>query len=158
MDPKISQNITDERLCRVIRGYDWKDQKGNNRHVEGLGGGFRFCELGPTLFDASGQIRSEVGFPDLAAHVFFTETGQPLPAPVDGSTPLLGSANGSAVYLLYNGVIRDQGNVLTPQTLESLPPFDGPKVVYGDGSKIGRERLRSLCVSFKQIPYEIRCQ
>jgi site-specific DNA-methyltransferase (adenine-specific)/adenine-specific DNA-methyltransferase len=158
MDPIIAQTLTAERLRRVIRGYDWKDQKGNLRHEEGLGGGFRFCELGPTLFDASGQIRPDVRFPDLAAHVFFTETGQPLPASVDGSTPLLGSANGSAVYLLYNGVMRDQGNVLTPQALESLPSFAGPKVVYGDGCKIGRQRLRELGVTFKQIPYQIRCQ
>jgi site-specific DNA-methyltransferase (adenine-specific)/adenine-specific DNA-methyltransferase len=158
IDSNITHSITSERLSRVIKGYDWKDQNDNLRHEEGLGGGFRFCELGPTLFDASGQIRSEVRFPDLATHIFFTETGQPLPAPADGNTPLLGSANGSAVYLLYNGVMRDQGNVLTPQALESLPPFDGPKVVYSDGCKIGRERLRELGVTFKQIPYQIRCQ
>lgn len=158
MEYNIAKQITFERLRRVIQGYDWKDQKGNLRHEEGLGGSFRFCELGPTLFDASGQIRSEVKFADLAAHVFFIETGQPLPSPPDSDNPLLGAANGSAVYLLYNGVMRDQGNVLTPQTLESLPPFDGPKVVYGDGCQIGRQRLQELNVTFKQIPYEIRCQ
>ncbi len=156
MDPEIARNITADRLRRVIQGYEWKDQKGKFRHEDGLGGGFRFCELGPTLFDANGQIRPEVKFPDLAAHVFFTETGQPLPGGVEEKSPLLGVANGTAIYLLYNGVMRDQGNVLTLQTIECLPPFDGPKVVFSDGCKIGRDRLRELGVTFRQIPYEVK--
>lgn len=154
MDPNVSHNIAFERLRRVSLGYDWCDQKGNQRHVEGLGGGFRYCELGPTLFDQYGQIRTDVSFADLARHVFFTETGQPLPSSRD-ENPLLGTFNGAAVYLLYNGVMRDAGNVLTPQTLAQLPTYDGQKVIYADGCKIGRERLREMNITFKQIPYEI---
>lgn len=155
MDHRIANEITRERLGRLVLGYDWQDQRHNVRHEEGLGGSFRYCELGPTLFDQFGQIRSEVSFLDLARHVFFTETGQPLPAG-ESENALLGVCNGTAVYLLYNGVLRDAGNVLTPQTLAALPVFDGPKVVYADGCKIGRERLRELNVTFKQIPYQIK--
>lgn len=154
MDPEIAKRITAERLKRISVGYDWKDSKGNH-HEEGLGGGFRFCELGPTLFDTYGQIRPDVSFADLARHVFFTETGQPLPGGVEENA-LLGTSNGSAVYLLYNGVMRDSGNVLTPQTLAELPSYEGPKVIYADGCKVGRERLRELGITFKQIPYEIK--
>ncbi|MBE3144381.1 MAG: site-specific DNA-methyltransferase [Planctomycetes bacterium] len=155
MDSNIAQKITAERLRRVIRGYNWIDQKGNMRHEEGLGSGFRFCELGPTLFDSNGQIRPEVPFADLARHIFFTETGQPLPG--NGKeNALLGTFNGTAVYLLYNGVMRDAGNVLNPKTLAVLPPYDGPKVVYADGCKLSRERLRELGITFKQIPYQIK--
>lgn len=117
--------------------------------------GLRFCELGPTLFNAKGQIRSEVTFTDLARHVFFTETGQALPS-IHEENALLGKCNEIAVYLLYNGVMRDAGNVLTPQTLAQLPPYDGQKVIYADGCKIGRERLREMNITFKQIPYEIK--
>ena len=60
------------------------------------------------------------------------------------------------MYLLYNGVMRDAGNVLNPQTVTDLPLFEGPKVVYADGCKIGRERLRELGITFKQIPYQIK--
>jgi adenine specific DNA methylase Mod len=155
MDPNIAQNITAERLRRVIQGYDWKDQKGNLRHEEGLGGSFQYCELGPTLFDSFGQIRAEVSFAELARHVFFTETGQPL-AEGGAESALLGVANGSGVYLLYNGVMRDAGNGLTPQTLAALPPYAGPKVIYADDCRLSRERLRELGITFKQIPYEIR--
>jgi len=156
IDPNIARNITAERLHRVILGYDWNDQKDNTRHEEGLGGGFRFCELGPTLFDANGQIRNEVSFTELANHVFFTETGQPLPQADAEKTSLLGVSNGVAVYLLYNGIMQDAGNTLTPPILESLLSFEGPKVIYGDGCLVGQERLRQAGVVFKQIPYEVR--
>lgn len=162
MDQGISQSITSDRLRRIIEGYNWTDQKGQVHHEEGLGGGFRYCELGPTLFDADGQIRSEVGFFDLARHVFFTETGQPLPALVEvqPETTFLGSANGRAVYLLYNGVLKDKrpksGNILNKSTLSDLPPFDGPKVVYGVGCTLSPARLAHLGIIFKQIPYEIK--
>lgn len=142
MDSSIAQNITAQRIKRVVQ------KSGNNI-------GFRFCQLGEPLFSNLGELRPETTFSDLARHVFFTETGQPLPAN-EGKNALLGECNGTAVYLLYNGVMRHSGNVLTPQTLEELPPYDGPKVIYADGCKIGRDRLRELSVTFKQIPYQIK--
>lgn len=146
MDPNIARNITAIRLRRVIDGYD---------KIPDLGGGFNFCELGPTLFDSTGQIRKDVSFIDLSRHVFFIETGLPLPSGVEKNA-LLGICNDTAVFLLYNGVMRDAGNVLTPETLTQLPQYDGPKVIYADGCKIGRERLREMNITFKQIPYEIK--
>ena len=78
MEPKIARDITAERVRRVAEGYT--NAKGEA--VAGLGGGFRFCELGEPLFDEHGRIRSTVRFADLARHVYFTETGEPLPEPV----------------------------------------------------------------------------
>ena len=157
IDPHIAQSIASERLRRVVQGYDWNDQKSNLRHEDGIGGGFRFCELGPTLFDPSGQIRTEVRYLDLAAHVFFTETSQPLPSEArEEKSALLGVVNGTAIYLLFNGVMHDAGNVLTSQILNGLPSFNGPRVIYGDGCEIGRERLREAGITFRQIPYEVK--
>ncbi|HPH96236.1 MAG TPA: site-specific DNA-methyltransferase [Anaerolineaceae bacterium] len=155
MDPTITQNITSVRVSRIIQGYDWKSQKGDIRHEEGLGSGFRYCELGPTLFDRFGQIRPEVAFSDLARHIFFTETGQPLPG-TNEKSPLLGVHNGLAIYLLYNGIMRDAGNELTLETFGQLPSYDGPKIVYGDGCRISSERQRQMNITFKQIPYEVK--
>jgi site-specific DNA-methyltransferase (adenine-specific)/adenine-specific DNA-methyltransferase len=175
MDKNIAENITAERLKRVAQGYTYQDQKGNTREEEGLGGGFRYCELGATLFAADGQIREEVKYSDLAQHVYFVETGQPLPiSPPSRAeryaieaqkgkgalSPLLGTSNGTAVYLLYNGVLKDKrangGNVLTRAVLQSLPKHDGPKVIYGTGCLLSEEKLRELGITFRQIPYEVK--
>ncbi|HQL96406.1 MAG TPA: site-specific DNA-methyltransferase, partial [Candidatus Hydrogenedentes bacterium] len=96
-----------------------------------------------------------------AHHVFFTEMREPLPGVVDGTTPLLGVARETAVYLLYNGVLKDKrpkgGNVLTMETLRGLPPHAGPKVVYGTACTLGAGTLRRHGVTFRQIPYEVKC-
>lgn len=151
MDKDISKSITSERLQRVINGYG---------DIEGLGGGFRYCELGATLFDPNRQIREEVKYNDLAQHVYFVETGQPLPQNAKKHFPLLGVSNGTAVYLLYNGILKDKsvngGNVLTYDVLEGLPEHEGQQVIYGNGSRISKARLNDLGIVFKQIPYEIR--
>lgn len=160
MDSNIAQSITAERLKRVSQGYIYKDQKGIKKQEEGLGGGFRYCELGATLFDPNRQIREEVKYNDLAQHVYFVETGQPLPQNARKHFPLLGVSNGTAVYLLYNGILKDKsvngGNVLTYDVLEGLPEHEGQKVIYGNGSRISKARLNDLGIVFKQIPYEIR--
>jgi len=128
--------------------------------VDGLGGGFRYAQLGDPLFDAAGKIRSTVRFKSLARHVFFTETGTPLPKDAPCDKPLLGIAHGTGVYLLYNGILKDKsvdgGNVLTPTILAELPPHDGPKVIYAVACRVSAHRLKKLGIIFKQTPYAIK--
>ena len=73
---------------------------------------------------------------------------------------MLGVHNGIAIYLLYNGVLKDKsprgGNVLTYDCSKACRRTCGPKVIYGNGCRIGDHRLRDLGIVFKQIPYEIR--
>jgi adenine-specific DNA-methyltransferase len=122
--------------------------------------GFRYCTLAEPLFDETGQIRSHVTFADLAAHVFFTETGEPIPKRATGKTPFIGACHGAGYYLLFNGVLGDKrptgGNVLTAAVLDSMPKDEGPKVVYGEGCRLGAARLRREEITFKQVPYEIK--
>ncbi|MBI4568563.1 MAG: site-specific DNA-methyltransferase [Planctomycetes bacterium] len=151
MDETICREVTAQRLTRVIKGYG---------DTPGLGGGFRYCTLGEPLFNADGGIAECVSFADLARHVFFTETGVPIPKQPRKVSALLGVHAGKGVYLLYNGVLGDKsvkgGNVLTGSVLATLPPHDGPKVIYGAGCRLGAERLRREGVTFKQVPYEIK--
>ena len=113
------------------------------------------------LFNEFGDIEISVSFPDLAAHVFFSETGVPIPARAVGTTPFLGTHGDKAVYLLFasglEGVPREVGgNVLTPHALAVLPPplegFEGPRVVYAEGCTVSPDRLKAERVVFKQDP------
>ena len=128
--------------------------------MEGLGGGFRFCELGDTLFDERGQIKPSVRFADLARHVYFTETGEPLPRERVPNSPKIGECRGIAIYLLFNGIMGDKsangGNILTRSVLAQLPKFDGQKVIYCAGCLLGRDRLQSERIIVRQTPYEIK--
>ncbi len=155
IDSKIAREVTAERCRRVSDGYT--DTKG--RAIPGIGGGFTYSQLSQPVYDESGRINESVTFPELARHVFFTETGSPLRAELAFDTPLIGSAHGRAVYLLYNGILKDKsaqgGNRLTRKVLQDLPSFDGPKVIYGTACQLGQELLDKHQVTFKQIPYAI---
>ena len=246
MEPEICREVTAQRLQRVIDGYVPQGATAGGgsspsnaggltaragvqakaaESVPGLGGGFRYCTLAEPLFDETGKIRPEVKFADLASHVYFTETGEPLamrrnkppalpgerngkkaspgsaatataaalagerngkkaspgsaggllsspggagdrngkeasPGSAGGLSPLIGVCKGTAYYLLFNGVLGDKrpdgGNVLTGKVLHKLPPHDGPKVVYGEGCRLGAARLAREEIVFKQVPYEIK--
>ena len=156
MEPHIARNVTAERVRRVAEGYT--NAKGEP--VAGLGGGFRYCELGEPLFDEYRQIRDTVSFADLARHVYFSETGEPLPRESVANTPLIGVHHGIGIYLLYNGILRDHsedgGNVLTRAVLTKLPHFDGPKIIYCASCLIEKDRLQAERIRHRQTPYEIK--
>jgi site-specific DNA-methyltransferase (adenine-specific)/adenine-specific DNA-methyltransferase len=160
LEPHIAQPVTRERLRRVIEGYSYQKPNGQEAEVAGLGGGFRYCRLGARMFDEAGRINPEVRFEDLARHIVFAETGEPLSGAAGPRNPLIAVRNGVAYYLLYNGVLRDKrangGNVLTSAVLASLPPHGGLRVVYGTGCRLGADRLKREGVVFRQIPYQIK--
>lgn len=154
-----AQTHCQPRLQKVING----EQGGISKAVNWQGGGgFRFCQLGQTVFDEYGQLNHEIKFPILAAHIWYIETHQPQAQAAQDNTasPLIGIHNGTAYYLLYNGILGDKrpqgGNVLTTKVLELLPPFDGPKVIYGETTRLGEARLKQQQISFKQIPYDVK--
>lgn len=145
------------RLRKVIEG----EQGGISEAVGWKGGGgFRFYRLGDPVFDEAGHISPGIRFAPLAAHVWFIETGVPFTGGAD--SPLLGIHDGTAYYLLYNGILGDKrpdgGNVLTAKILAALPPFDGPKVVFGEGCRMSAGRLENERIKFRQIPYEIKAR
>lgn len=160
MDNNICKTVTYERLKRAISGYSYTNNTGKLVDVDGVKGSFRFCELGEPLFTAQGQINEAVKFSDLAHHVFFMATGEPLPPDADTKSPLLGTANGISVYLLYNGILGDKsedgGNILTQKVLSDLPQSEGTKIVYGNGCLLGEAYMRRHYIVFKQIPYEVQ--
>lgn len=146
------------RLLKVLEG----EKGGISESVQwNGGGGFRFCTLGEPAFDAVGQINAEVRFGTLSAFVWHFETGEP--GQGEFNQPLLGIHNGIGYYLLYNGVLGDRrpasGNVLTHAVLECLKEsfwHHGPKVVYGEATRLGSARLAVENITFKQIPYDIK--
>jgi len=169
------------RLQKVIAG----EQGGISQAVNWQGGGgFRFCTLGEAAFDEHGRINPAVRFATLAAFVWHFETGipsaphaenSPLPNPPpqagEGtnekipvrSSPLLGIHNGTAYYLLYNGILGDRrpasGNVLTHAVLQAINdifPHAGRKVIYGETTRLGAARLSAESITFKQIPYDVK--
>ncbi len=95
-------------------------------------------------------------FEQLAEFVWFAETGTGFNGTHE--SPLLGIHEGRAVYLLYNGILKDTsvggGNVLTGQVFDVLPTFAGPKVIYAAANRLGARASREG-ITFKQTPYAL---
>jgi len=102
-----------------------------------------------------------IKFPDLASHVWFSETGTPWSGAAQGA--FLGAHDNCGYALLYNGALGDKrvngGNVLTRETLvairESAGEFAGRLVIYAAASRFGEAFLKRENIVFKQTPYEI---
>jgi site-specific DNA-methyltransferase (adenine-specific)/adenine-specific DNA-methyltransferase len=153
------ENITRDKTAKRIKLFSTGYTNVKGEAVVALGGGFRYCRLDAPLFSAAGVINPDVRFAQLARHVYFTETGEPLPRERVPNTPLVGVHRGTGIYLLFNGILGDQsasgGNVLTRAVLAKLPPHAGPKVIYAYGCLLGEDRLRAEKITFRQTPYEI---
>jgi adenine-specific DNA-methyltransferase len=148
------------RLQKVIEG-----ERGGISQPVGWqgGGGFRFLRLGEPMFDADGHIHRSVRFATLASFIWMQETGSASSGP--WNSPKLGVHGDRAIYLLFNGILRDlrpeSGNVLTGEVLaaiERVLPHAGPKVVYGEACRLGAARLAAAGVTFKQLPYDVQAR
>lgn len=145
------------RLRKVVEG-----EQGGISEAAGWigGGGFRFYRLGVPVFDENGHVSAGIRFDPLAAHLWFLETGNPYSG--RATTPFLGSHEGVGYFLLYNGILGDKrpngGNILTAKILYSLPPHNGPRVIFGEGCQLSAERLTREGIIFRQIPYEIKAR
>lgn len=150
------------RLRKVIEG----EQGGISSDVNWQGGGgFRFCTLGQAVFDTTGRIDPAIRFADLARHVWFSETRQPMTNTPTG--PLLGVHGERAVALLYNGILKDRsaqgGNVLTRAVLglirealaSTAPDFAGDLIIYGAACRLSEATLKDQGILFRQTPYDI---
>lgn len=154
MNEGISNDVTAKRVRHVSEGY--VDSKGTK--IKGLGGGFQFCRLSAEpLFTPQGEIRADVSFSQLAEFVWFAETGSGYTGSAD--SPLLGVHEGRAIYLLYNGILKDKtvagGNVLTAPVFAILPPFNGPKTVYAAACRMSAPLMQRQQIVFKQTPYAL---
>lgn len=154
MDTNIAPKVTAERVRRVSQGYT--NAKGVA--VPGLGGGFQYNTLSAEpLFTPQGMVRDDVRFAQLAEFVWFAETGSGYTG--QATSPLLGVHQGRAIYLLYNGILKDKteagGNVLTAAVLDVLPTHTGPKTIYAAACRLGLPRMEREQIAFKQTPYAL---
>ncbi len=144
LDHEIATKITAPRVQKCVTDKE----------------GFRYAQLTHPLFNSDGRINEQVKYAELARHVFFSETGEPLPGKKSKKGPLLDVHGNTAIYLLYNGILKDKkfngGNVLTSKVLTNLPSHEGSKIIYGTACRLSKQRLKEENIVFQQIPYEIR--
>lgn len=144
-----AENITAERVRRVIKGYGASTNSAPK--VEGTGGGFTFYELGEPVFNANGYLNENIGEEKLREYIWYTETRTAYPQ--SQSPHLLGTHNGTSYYFYYN---RDQITTLNKAFLNTITQRAEQYVVYADNCLLSDEFMRINHIVFKKIPRDIR--
>ncbi len=142
-----AETIAAERVKRVMQGYG----EGKNS-VEGTGGAFDYYTLGPALFDEEGNINEAVGTEKIRAYVWYTETRSAY-QPTDGAEPyLLGKADETAYYFIYEPARR---TTLDYESLSQIKTQAGHYVIYADNCLLTKDYLIQHNIVFKKIPRDI---
>ena len=140
-----AQNITAERVKRVIDGYGE-----GKKQVEGAGGGFDFYEIGAPLMK-NGLIQEGVATDKIRRYIWYTETHTPF-LNTANDTNFLGIFHQTAYYFYYR---PNEATTLDEEFLSNVKEKAEAYVIYADRSIIAEDELKNRHIVFKKIPRDI---
>jgi adenine-specific DNA-methyltransferase len=144
---EYAESVTAERIKRAINGYADTE----NCAVPGLGGGFSYYEIGPSLFDEDGFINSEISIKELQEFVYYLETKKNIDETVDHGKGYLGNEAGIDYYLL-----SDEESCLDYAFCLSLNQASKGFVIYAYRCTLSEDELKNFKIQFKKLPTAIR--
>lgn len=146
-----AKTITAKRNELIINGYKYKEKKGKEIIVNGLGGGFQYCELSEPLLDEFGLLNESVSFEMLSKHIYFTEFGIALnKEQLNESKNLSGVYENKALYVFLD----KRFNILSLKKI--IEDKYESYIVYADSTTISKEELSKYNITFKKIPFDIK--
>ena len=118
--------------------------------MEGLGGGFQYCELSEELFDEFGLLNENITFKMLSKHIYFTEFGVALSEDtINEEACFAGSFKKTALYLFID-------KKFTRRDLKKLSNEFEEFIIYADSTTLSNEELQKYNIILKKIPFEIK--
>ena len=139
-----AENITAERVKRVIKGYGT---------TEGTNGSFDFYELGQPMFLEDGNLNEMVGVEKIRQYIFYTETKTPLTETKhQDNKHFLGKHNDTTYYLNYQ---LDKVTTLDHSFLATMKTKAEQYVIYADNCLLTKNFMTKHHIIFKKIPRDI---
>jgi len=117
---------------------------------EGLGGGFKYCELGSEIFDETGELNPSLTFENIAKHIYFVEFKQPLMRS-NMHEPFVGSYKKEHLYFY-----EERFRMLDLKKLLKEHESYKQLIVYTRKSSISDDELKKHKVIIRYIPYDIK--
>ena len=139
-----AENITAERVKRVIKGYG---------ETEGLGGSFDYYELGQPMFIEEGELNELVGIQKIRQYVFYAETKTALiEIKHKDNNAFLDKHNQTAYYFNYE---PEKVTTLNHEFLATMKTKAEQYVIYADNCLLTKEFMTRHHIIFKKIPRDI---
>ena len=146
----IAEQITCERVRRVVSGYARQTDDGETTKVPGLGGSFSYVRLGDRLFGEYRDLGEKLpAFDEIARYIFYTETSRDCdPGKFDPESGFIGStkaAGGTSYYLLYTPNHKEDRE-MSLETLKALAKKDKNRnwVIYCEKVWLHPDQLRKF--------------
>jgi len=117
---------------------------------EGLGGGFKYCELGEEIFDETGELNAKLSFDDIAKHIYFVEFKQPRNKGTK-EAPYAGSHRNEHLYFF-----EKQFKVAQMKELVKAHEKYKQIIVYTRRCSISNDELKKHKIVIRYIPYDIK--
>ena len=141
---EYADNITAERVKRVIKGYG---------DTEGTGGNFDYYELGQPLFNDDGNLNEAVHVDKIRQYVWYTETQKAFATPTTADNKhFLGINNDTAYYFNYEA---NETTTLDHHFLATITTRAEQYVIYADNCLLTKAFMTKHHIIFKKIPRDI---
>jgi adenine-specific DNA-methyltransferase len=140
---KIEKTFKDN-IIKIIGIKDIKEFK------DGLGGGFKYCELGDNFFDEYGDLNQNLTFEQIAKHLYFLEFKKPINKQ-NIETPFIGEFENRYIYFFKNRFLKkDMIKVLKDnQNYKEI-------IIYTEKTTISDDELKNHKIVIRYIPYSIK--
>ena len=139
IDKKVSETKTQKRLGNIYKEYGGNKQPQN---------GVRFLKLGQPLM-VNGKLNPKIKYEDLAAHIFYYETSQPL-NPKVMKKDLIGVFDDAEYYLLFG-----KGKNALDQKFYNTLDDATKKFVFAEKNLVTEDELEAKNITFRQLPYDV---
>jgi len=133
-----------ENTIKVIGIKDVKSFK------DGIGGGFKYCELSEDIFDEFGELNSKLTFEQIAKHIYFVEFKKPIKKE-NIKAPFVGQYKDQYIYFFKDKFLKRDMKKLTKEK-------QGYKniIVYTSKTTISEDELNTNNITIRYIPYDIK--
>jgi adenine-specific DNA-methyltransferase len=117
---------------------------------EGIGGGFKYCELSDDIFDEYGELNAKLSFSQIAKHIYFVEFKKPI-VKNEIDAPFVGSYQNRFLYFFEKSFkTADMRTVLKNHTTHK------EVIVYTKKTSLSVDELKAHRITVRYIPYDIK--
>lgn len=140
---KLEKTFKDNTL-KVIGIKDIKSFK------DGIGGGFKYCELSEDIFDEFGELNSKLTFDQIAKHIYFVEFKKPIEKE-SIKAPFVGKYKDQYIYFFKDKFLKRDMNKLINEKRDYKTI-----IVYTSKTTISEDELKNNNIIIRYIPYDIK--
>ena len=117
---------------------------------EGIGGGFKYCELSSDIFDEFGELNPKLTFAQIAKHIYFVEFKKPI-CKDEIHEPYVGEHENRFIYFFENRFkITDMKKIIKEH--KSYKQI----IIYTKKTSLSEDELKNHNITVRYIPYDIK--